>query len=315
LEPFTAQESSDFIQQTIEDCGGRPEQIFTSAALANIHRACGGIPRLVNQLADHAMVLAAASHQQRVDANCVEEAWADLQQLPGPLSGPEHDLVHTSSADIVEFGTLDEAADGPLTWNESSSDQFIAAVPPIEVIDDPVPAAASAIPLEQTPLATANFLQANSEVTLVFHSSRDPFGDDFEDEELVIDHFIWPDALAQRHRRQVEAAASQRLADQLFQLRRPNVASSPPTTIAAEVPPARDSEAERMDDEAEPAIISLGEHPAGGFINQTQQHAAVGAAASTAEVDLAAAPKPEAEPGDSSRNYRQLFSQLRLRQG
>ena len=43
-----------------------------------------GIPRLINQVCDHAMVMASLGGYHQLDAAGIEEAWADLQQLPGP---------------------------------------------------------------------------------------------------------------------------------------------------------------------------------------------------------------------------------------
>ena len=63
--------------------GGR---IVDEPSLATIFRASDGIPRLINQVCDHALVLAAMARQERLSQEAIDEAWADLQQLPPPRS-------------------------------------------------------------------------------------------------------------------------------------------------------------------------------------------------------------------------------------
>src|SRR5262245_12188287 len=59
--------------------GGDANKIFPEPALEGVYRATDGIPRLVNQICDHAMILAQLGNCRPVTPAVVEEAWADLQ--------------------------------------------------------------------------------------------------------------------------------------------------------------------------------------------------------------------------------------------
>ncbi len=203
LEPFRQNETREYLQQQFKASGGDPTKVFSNDAAKTIHQATGGIPRLINQLTDHALVLAAAGDYASVDAACVEEAWSDLQQLPTPTNRQSYHVTSDLPSDIVEFGSLDGAT---TSSDEDLESRFTEIEETIVQIDE---GESMAIADHNTPS------RPKPEVTLVFHPTHDPFGDGFEAEELVIDEFVSPDAIAQRHRRQVTTATSQELAEQL----------------------------------------------------------------------------------------------------
>jgi hypothetical protein len=93
--------------------GGDPLAVFSESALRSIFSATDGIPRLINQVCDYALLLTSVAGRSIVESAAVEEAWADLQQLPAPwqTSTAKSPLVPTSN--IVEFGTLDDAETSP----------------------------------------------------------------------------------------------------------------------------------------------------------------------------------------------------------
>ena len=72
-----------------------------------VHKATDGVPRLINQVCDHALLLACGAGVRRIEPAHVEEAWADLQQLPTPWNAP----AAPATNGVIEFGGLD---DGPL---------------------------------------------------------------------------------------------------------------------------------------------------------------------------------------------------------
>jgi type II secretory pathway predicted ATPase ExeA len=82
LEPLTRQESIEYVNYRIRWAGGKTEQIFTPPALESIAAACNGLPRCINQLCDHVMLLACVQELPRVTDDAVREALDDLRQLP-----------------------------------------------------------------------------------------------------------------------------------------------------------------------------------------------------------------------------------------
>ncbi|MGV3486081.1 MAG: hypothetical protein ACO1RT_16815, partial [Planctomycetaceae bacterium] len=98
LHPMTLAESSQYIRSMLAATSMRVDD----GAIATVHHACGGVPRLINQLMNHAIDFAALRHQRVVDDTCVQHAWADLQQLPSPVLEPR-----LKPQREIEFGELD----------------------------------------------------------------------------------------------------------------------------------------------------------------------------------------------------------------
>jgi type II secretory pathway predicted ATPase ExeA len=67
---------------------GADRAIFDPAALAGIHAATGGVPRLTNQICDLAMLYAYSADKPVVDAACVQHV-IDDGVLPGAWSPPD----------------------------------------------------------------------------------------------------------------------------------------------------------------------------------------------------------------------------------
>ena len=210
LDSFTSDETAQYVTQLFDECGGNANEVFSEGALQAIHSATEGIPRLINQLADHALIMATANSIRHIEGQDVEEAWADLQQLPFPA--PTHGISDDLPADIVEFGQLEDMTDA-VGQAESALDEIEAQM---DLVSDE---AVEAEFVTHTNVASQEPPSDNPpdepEVTLYFHEAHDPFGNDFEEEEVVIDHFLSPDALSQRHCRQVRDANSDTLAAQL----------------------------------------------------------------------------------------------------
>jgi type II secretory pathway predicted ATPase ExeA len=106
LEPMPRDEAIEYVQAQVTAVGGNPSAIFSDDAFIAIYRATDGIPRLINQVCDHALVMARLGGQTRIDGRGIEEAWADLQQLPGPWQPtPSYASANDS---VLEFGTLED---------------------------------------------------------------------------------------------------------------------------------------------------------------------------------------------------------------
>lgn len=104
LESLPRHETQQYIQTRVGYAGGNGPALFPEAACAAVHRATDGVARLVNQVCDHALLLAAARGQSAIDPALVEEAWTDLQQLPTPWN----EDASAAPAGNIEFGALDD---------------------------------------------------------------------------------------------------------------------------------------------------------------------------------------------------------------
>ena len=81
-EPLTISESVEYIEHRLGWAGSDIESVFSEQAIGIITRASGGVPRCLNQLSDHSLLLAFASDQKPVSEDTVREALEDLKQLP-----------------------------------------------------------------------------------------------------------------------------------------------------------------------------------------------------------------------------------------
>ncbi len=82
LETLTRPESISYLEYRIEWAGGVAERLFEREALQLIADASDGVPRCLNQLADHSLMQAYLSGLSIVDAGLVRRTLGELQRLP-----------------------------------------------------------------------------------------------------------------------------------------------------------------------------------------------------------------------------------------
>ena len=104
LEPLSEKETAEYIDHRTSVAGAF-QTLFTPAAVRRIHELSGGIPRLVNHLAGHAMLAAYVDEERRVDQRHV--AAEGLPETPSPEAagmapaarGPAASTAHAPAAD------------------------------------------------------------------------------------------------------------------------------------------------------------------------------------------------------------------------
>ena len=121
LESFNRTETQNYIHVQIDSAGAAGEAIFSDDTCQSVHQATDGVPRLVNQVCDHALLLAYVGGRRQIEPAHVDEAWADLQQLPTPSNQESREAG--GGSDVIEFGKLD---DQPVDAEEPS-------VPPLRI--------------------------------------------------------------------------------------------------------------------------------------------------------------------------------------
>jgi general secretion pathway protein A len=79
LEPVTREDTGAYIKHRLQVCGAtRP--IFSKAAVNQIYKLSGGIPRLINVLCDRALLGAYTENKLQIDKKIVRQAAHELQQ-------------------------------------------------------------------------------------------------------------------------------------------------------------------------------------------------------------------------------------------
>lgn len=201
LESLNRAQTQEYIHALLCHAGGHAEQVIAAEACQAVHRATDGVPRLVNQLCDHALILAFTARRRPVDTACVDEAWADLQQLPTPWNAETSG--GSSASNVVEFGGLDDDDSGATA---SGADTARSTVPLLRVAgaveepaDELAQPAVQVEPLEQLRRIESaiseldgDFQPAGSigpEVELVFPDTGNPFSEPFEEEEVVVERY------------------------------------------------------------------------------------------------------------------------------
>lgn len=203
LDALNQEETLGYIQSQIAVAGGNAQDLFTEDAVQAIHRVTGGVPRLINQVGEHALLLAAAGGHSQLDAAGIEEAWADLQQLPAPVLSQSSSQPEFAEA-VVEFGSLDhemdpfddvsgepeDAPDGPVATPEIPIDaeqqlnQIEQQVEDVsQEMEGPGDISDDSVGGGDTP---ADSSQIEEETITEPAEAYDPFGEPFEDEEIVV---------------------------------------------------------------------------------------------------------------------------------
>lgn len=202
LEALGRQETQQYIHARIRAAGGQPELLFPLAACEAVYQASNGVPRLINQICDHVLILAYAGRRQRIEPAYVQEAWADLQQLPTPWSNEVHG---TGTGDgVIEFGSLGDAPGEAPPWSAATAPLAAGDVTPDAADDRGEPiaqlqriagllaeAAGGSEPGEASEPG-GGFEPGASigpEVELVFQQGDDPFEEPFAEEEVIVDRF------------------------------------------------------------------------------------------------------------------------------
>ncbi len=63
LHPMNGEETRRYVTETIRTCGSDPDQTITDEAIAAVHHACSGVPRLMNQMLTQAIDCAEEADQ------------------------------------------------------------------------------------------------------------------------------------------------------------------------------------------------------------------------------------------------------------
>jgi general secretion pathway protein A len=85
---LTLPETEAYVAERLRIAGGNGHAIFAPEAVAAVHHASRGIPRVINLVCEHSLVNAFADHQESVSRNLVESVARDLELADVPLSQP-----------------------------------------------------------------------------------------------------------------------------------------------------------------------------------------------------------------------------------
>lgn len=183
-----------YVRAQVAAVGFEPDSLFAADGLEAIFAATDGVPRLVNQLCDQLMWMVDQTGYAPVDAEIVQQAWSDLQQLPAPWNTPPVETI-SSAVEFGELSSLGEAfeefdgiAESHPTQEHSLDDDLPASIPmnAVSPTRDPHQVA-------KTFDATEQLLEQLSDTELdepvVAPAAHNPFAEAFDSEETISDDY------------------------------------------------------------------------------------------------------------------------------
>ena len=234
LQPLSMDEIQAFVDIQLNRVGSSVGKVFEPTAIEALAEISNGIPRVVNQICCHAMILAACNRLPKVSRELIGETWADIQKLPNPWAETREDAVDSDDWSVVEFGELDdsgqrseqqesvshaepkapslelpameETAESDCSnTNDVASNTFDSARPQTEdQWGQSIDTATIAIPQFEQPAPSPTMQQPQQ---MSADSAEPLFGDGFDDEEEVADEFTrWA---ADQNRSSLEVTKSQ----------------------------------------------------------------------------------------------------------
>lgn len=242
LEALNRTETESYVRSQINSAGGHGDRVFSDETCQSVFQATGGVPRLVNQLCDHALLLAYVAGRERIEPATVEEAWSDLQQLPTPWTG---ESKQEPAGGVIEFGSLDEQTDtAPTATAAAPSPPTLRITSADEEHDAGEGEPDRQICRIERLLAVADddFQPAGSigpEVELGFDGAIHPFQEEFEHEEVVADRYAVMATGPTMPRKEVASGATLEVDDggELFE-RRARAESTPAVPASVSAAPA-----------------------------------------------------------------------------
>ena len=204
LEPLDHSETVAYLRTQMKAAGLDWDAVFEPDADDAVFSATDGVPRLVNQLCDHALVMVAEDCRARVTPADIAAAWAEIQRLPPPAA-LAHGMARAQAAASDFHATHEgiELADdlaGELAtgFGDAMAAEFGSDAGVVEfgsfgdeaAIEMEVGAAEAAVFERDMRAAAAADPWQGPEVELVFDAAADPFEEYFEQEERVVERYV-----------------------------------------------------------------------------------------------------------------------------
>jgi general secretion pathway protein A len=100
LEPLSRDETAEYVEHRLKVAGGLAE-IFDTSAKRELFKLTGGVPRLINVIADRALLGAYGAEKRRVNRRLVRRAAAEVAGTPGKAPWPRWALATIGTAAVV----------------------------------------------------------------------------------------------------------------------------------------------------------------------------------------------------------------------
>ncbi len=124
LAPLRRDEIPAYLQFQLNRAGGPGADLFAPSAIQAVVQLCEGNPRLINQVCDHALMLADSCGAKNVAGDLIAEAFGDIQQIPvtpWTIRPSGRRSVSESSASEAAPLVANQIANGPIQESATSA--------------------------------------------------------------------------------------------------------------------------------------------------------------------------------------------------
>lgn len=138
LSPLSREETTQYVRAHIAVAGEDPDQLIADSAYKGIFQASDGVPRLINQVCDRALLLAVERHAEKIDAEAIQAAWSDLHQLPAPWHLPPTSTIQQPVSEVetgfqaVEFDSNPSDVE-PVAFEPAATDSYAKESNPVSI--------------------------------------------------------------------------------------------------------------------------------------------------------------------------------------
>ena len=123
LEPLDADETARYVNHRLARASIGPPLVFDQDVTTRIHARSGGVPRLINVIADAALVFGYGEEQPTIDARLVDTVIADLDAtgVLGPQSSPNRHASVVPADPAAAAALLPRSAAGRTAANRQAT--------------------------------------------------------------------------------------------------------------------------------------------------------------------------------------------------
>ena len=101
IKPLQLYEIASYIRFRLKTAGAMRVNIFDPSALDLIGKASGGIPRIINNICDNALLYAYAAGQETIGVDTISEVVETLDIMPSDLAGAGHPVFFHAAGSIT----------------------------------------------------------------------------------------------------------------------------------------------------------------------------------------------------------------------
>jgi type II secretory pathway predicted ATPase ExeA len=190
LRAMTEDETIGYIRHQLAAVDVSPDDLFTNNAMKTVYTATAGVPRLVNHLCEHALLLASAAESRSVDVHFVRKASAELSDEQNGATEPKVPAVDPLVTPSIQSG------------NDAANRDAAREILRMPTIVEPAPPARR---LQQAPAVAANAHGSARDTIRV--PAAQTVEELFDDEEILLDRYARMDAAKSNRNQGRENAA------------------------------------------------------------------------------------------------------------